>query len=112
MKGSNLGEFQELVLLTIGSLHPDAYGVAIKDEIKLHTGRKVTLSTVHAALNRLEKKAYVKSNFGEATNIRGGKRKRHFTITAYGVKTLSEVKQQRESLWKSIPDIVFDVSFR
>lgn len=111
MKGTNLGEFQELVLLTIGALHPEAYGVAIKDEIYQHTGRKVTLSTVHAALNRLEKKDLVRSDLGEATKIRGGKRKRYFTITATGVKTLAEAKQQREALWNSIPEIVFDVRF-
>ena len=107
MKGTNLGEFQELVLLTIGALYPEAYGVGIKEEIKARTGRGVTLSTVHAALNRMEKKGLIKSELGEATSIRGGKRKRYFTITSYGVKVLSDVKAQREALWNSIPDIVF-----
>lgn len=111
MKGTNLGEFQELVLLTIGTLYPEAYGVGIKEEIHARTGRKVTLSTVHAALNRMEKKGLIKSELGEATSIRGGKRKRYFTITAYGIKMLSEAKMQREALWDSIPDIVFQVNY-
>lgn len=111
MKGTNLGEFQELVLLTIGALYPEAYGVGIKEEIKSRTGRSVTLSTVHAALNRMEKKGLIKSELGEATSIRGGKRKRYFTITSYGVKALSDVKAQREALWNSIPDIVFKAQF-
>lgn len=110
MKGTNLGEFQELVLLTIGVLYPEAYGVGIKEEIYAKTGRKVTLSTVHAALNRMEKKGLIKSELGEATRIRGGKRKRYFTITAYGVKILSEAKAQREVLWNAIPDVVFQVN--
>jgi PadR family transcriptional regulator, regulatory protein PadR len=112
MKGTNLGEFQELILLTIGALHPEAYGISIKEEILKQTDRKVTLSTIHAALVRLEEKGYVKSKFGESTQMRGGKRKRFFTITAYGVKTLSEAKEQRESLWKSLPDIVFKLEFK
>lgn len=112
MKGTNLGEFQELILLTIGALHPEAYGVAIKEEVHNQTGRKVTLSTVHAALNRLEEKGYVKSEFGEATSMRGGKRKRFFTITAYGVKALAEAKEQRETLWNSMPDVVFKLDFK
>lgn len=112
MKGTNLGEFQELILLTIGTLHPEAYGVSIKDEILSQTGREVTLSTVHAALVRLEEKGFVKSEFGEATNIRGGKRKKYFTITSLGVKMLSEAKEQRESLWNSLPDIVFKLEFK
>ena len=111
MKGTNLGEFQELVLLTIGVLYPEAYGVGIKDEIREKTGRKVTLSTVHAALNRLEKKGLISSSFGEATKMRGGKRKRYFTISAAGVKTLQDVKAQREELWNAIPSQVFQVNW-
>lgn len=112
MKGTNLGEFQELVLLTIGVLYPLAYGVGIKEEIHTQTGRKVTLSTVHAALNRLEKKALITSDFGEATQMRGGKRKRYFTITAFGVKTLSETRAQRDQLWNAIPEQVFQVNWQ
>ncbi|GHE65860.1 MULTISPECIES: PadR family transcriptional regulator [Roseivirga] len=109
MKGTNLGEFQELVLLTIGVLYPEAYGVSIKDEIRKKTGRKVTLSTVHGALNRLEKKGLVSSEFGEATSIRGGKRKRYFTITSSGVKALEETREQREELWNAIPQQALQV---
>lgn len=112
MKGTNLGEFQELVLLTIGILYPEAYGVSIKEEILSQTGREVTLSTVHAALVRLEEKGFVKSEFGEATSMRGGKRKKYFTITATGVRMLTESKEQRESLWNSLPDIVFKLEFK
>lgn len=111
MKGTNLGEFQELVLLTIGTLYPEAYGVGIKDEIKNTTHRSVTLSTVHAALNRLEKKGLIESKFGEATNIRGGKRKKYFTITAYGLKTLQDTRAQRDQLWNAIPEQVFQVNW-
>lgn len=112
MKGTNLGEFQELILLTIGSLHPEAYGVSIKEEILNQTGRSVTLSTVHSALVRLEEKGYVKSEFGEATSIRGGKRKRYFVITAAGVKMLAEAKEQREALWDSLPEVVFKLDLQ
>ncbi|MFY0591368.1 PadR family transcriptional regulator [Roseivirga sp.] len=112
MKGTNLGEFQELVMLTIGVLYPEAYGVAIKDEIREKTGRKVTLSTVHAALNRLEKKSLIESSFGEATKIRGGKRKKYFTITAYGLKTLQETRDQRDQFWNAMPEQVFQVNWQ
>ena len=104
MKGTNLGEFEELVLLTIGALHPEAYGVAIKNEIRDFTGRSVTLSTVHSALNRLENKGLVSNEMGEATSKRGGKRKKYFMITAYGAKTLTEARAQREAIWKQIPE--------
>ena len=47
MKGTYLGEFEELVLLTVGVLFGNAYGVSIKEEVEAQSGRKVTLSTVH-----------------------------------------------------------------
>ena len=40
MKGNYLGEFEELVLLTVGILFEDAYGLAVKDELERQTGRK------------------------------------------------------------------------
>ena len=76
MKGSHVGEFEELVLLAVAALVADAYSVAICDELTKHTGREVKLGVVHAVLNRLEEKGLVKSKLGEATSVRGGKRKR------------------------------------
>ena len=39
MKGTNLGEFEELVLLTVAALMNEAYSVAICDELKRTTKR-------------------------------------------------------------------------
>ena len=72
MKGTYLGEFEELVLLTVGALYPEAYGVAIMDDIKSETGRSVNISAIHSAMRRLEDKGFVKSFMGGATNERGG----------------------------------------
>ena len=105
MKGTNLGEFEELVLLTIASLMSDAYSVAITDELERHTGRKVTLGVVHAVLNRLEEKGLVKSKLGEATRARGGKRKRYYGVTNTGKAALIKSKELRDQLWSMIPSI-------
>ncbi len=104
MKGTNLGEFEELVLLTIAALIKDAYSVSICDEIERITDRKVKLGVVHAVLNRLDKKGYVQSHLGEATKVRGGRRKRFFTVTHAGKATLHKVKEQRDQLWSLIPE--------
>ena len=105
MKGTNLGEFEELVLLTIASLVNDAYSVAICDELLKHTGRKAKLGVVHSVLNRLEEKGLVKSKLGEATNVRGGKRKRYYSVTNAGKASLVKAKEMREALWSTIPDL-------
>jgi DNA-binding PadR family transcriptional regulator len=108
MKGTNLGEFQELVMLTVGLLYDQAYGVSIKDEVKRQTGRTVTLSTVHAALNRLEDKGFLTSWMGGATEERGGRPKRLFRITAYGKQALEESRQVRNRMWELIPKVAWD----
>lgn len=107
MKGSNLGEFEELVLLTVAALVNDAYSVGICDELTKYTGREVKLGVVHAVLNRLEDKGLVKSSLGEATNVRGGKRKRYYTITNAGKASLLKAKEVRDQLWSLIPDFGF-----
>lgn len=107
MKGTSLGEFEELVLLTAGALYDAAYGVAIMDEIKKETSRGVNISAIHSALRRLEEKGYVKSRMGGATNERGGRRKRYFVLTAYGKKALDDAQSLRMKLYNRIPDISF-----
>ncbi|GAB3921397.1 PadR family transcriptional regulator [Larkinella terrae] len=103
MKGTNLGEFEELVLLTSAALVNDAYSVAICDELGKYTGRVAKLGVVHAVLNRLEEKGLVKSHMGEATSARGGKRKRFYEVTHAGKVALTRSKEVREALWRIIP---------
>jgi PadR family transcriptional regulator, regulatory protein PadR len=103
---THIGEFEELVLLTTGILHPDGYAVNIGAEIEAQTGRSITISAVHTALHRLEEKGYLESYFGEATEIRGGKRKRLFKLTNAGVLALREVRELRNSLWLQLPKII------
>ena len=105
MKGTNLGEFEELVLLTVAALMEGAYSVAICDELSEHTGRKVRLGVVHAVLNRLETKGLIKSHLGEATKVRGGKRKRFYSITSGGKASILRAREIRDQLWNRIPDI-------
>lgn len=105
MSKAYLGEFEELVLTIVGILQEDAYGNAIVTEIKERVNRDVNLSGVHVTLYRLEDKGFVKSNMGGATNERGGRRKRIFTITNAGLAVLRAMKESRTELWKLIPQL-------
>ncbi|MFY0593834.1 PadR family transcriptional regulator [Roseivirga sp.] len=107
MKGTHLGEFEELVLLTCALLINSAYSVTIGAEIEEQTGRSITLSTVHTALYRLEKKGYLESYMGGTTGERGGRRKRLYRITASGFEVLSQAKEMRNRMWKMMPDYKF-----
>jgi len=105
MKGTHLGEFEELVLLIVGVLADGAYAVSIVEEIEKQTGRSVSLSPVHSALYRLEEKGFAKSELKGATNSRGGRRKRMYELTAAGKAALGQVRMMRNNLWNMIPGV-------
>lgn len=105
MRGTYLGELEELVLLSVASLHDNAYAVSVRTEIEERANRKVNVSAIHASLYRLEDKGFLESDFGGATKKRGGKSKRLFSVTAYGYKALKESQSVRESFWSSIPQL-------
>ncbi|MFY0686971.1 MAG: helix-turn-helix transcriptional regulator [Cyclobacteriaceae bacterium] len=102
-----LGEFEELVLLTVGVLYQDAYAVAITKEIQKQAGRSVNVSAVHRSLYRLEEKGMLKSELGDPEQKRGGKRKRIFSITPIGKQALDESMELRSNLRSRIPDVAF-----
>ncbi|MBI1770440.1 MAG: PadR family transcriptional regulator [Bacteroidetes bacterium] len=110
MQKEYLGEFEELVLTMVGILQEDAYGNAIVTEIKQRIGRVVNLSAVHVTLYRLEDKGLVKSGMGGATNARGGRRKRIFTVTNAGLAMLRAKKEQQMQLWKLVPQLKMSIS--
>jgi len=103
MKGNYIGELEELVLLTVGILHPDAYGVAVMDELIKQAGRELNISAVHAVLTRLEEKGMLKSGMSSPTEERGGRRKRIFTITALGKRVLKDSRDFKMALWQQYP---------
>jgi PadR family transcriptional regulator, regulatory protein PadR len=106
MKKYQLGEFEEVVILTIGILNNEAYSVAIKNEIESRLSRSVSMGALHTALKRLEDKGYVRSFAGEGTEERAGRPKRYFEITAMGKRAMQYAKDTRDELWSAIPKAV------
>ena len=98
-----LNDFEELILTLVAALRENAYGAAITLEIEQWLSRKVTLSAVHVILYRLEDKGYIKSRVGGATNERGGRRKRIYSITNAGLAVLGSMKETRTQMWKLVP---------
>lgn len=110
MKKYQLGEFEEVVILTIGILNNEAYSVSIKNEIENRLSRSVSMGALHTALKRMEDKGYVRSYPGEATEDRAGRPKRYFEITALGKKAIQHTKETRDQLWSAIPKAVLRVN--
>lgn len=109
MKGTYLGEFEELVLLTVAVLYNEAYGIVIKQELERHTGRKISIGAVHTATNRLEDKGYLSSWLGEKSDKRGGKRKKLYAVSVQGQRALQESRELRQRLWQEIPGTAFQI---
>jgi PadR family transcriptional regulator PadR len=106
MMRTYLGEFEEIVLLTVASLEGRAYGVVITHCILEQTACSVRLNQVHAALQLLEEKAMLSSQMGAATPERGGRRKRFFQLTAYGQRTLLDIQAVCSHRWNFLPQLL------
>jgi len=94
-----LGEFEELVLLTIATLGEEAYGVSIQQDIETRCNRSISIGALHSTITRLEEKGLLKSWLGGATQERGGRSKRYYEITPAGKKAVTESKSLRDELW-------------
>ena len=97
MKG--LTRKEELTMLSILNLQRNAYLIAITNHLSKITGKKVSLTSVHLPLSRLEKQGLIESEFGEATAVRGGRRKKIYKVTKKGFEELNEYKRITDMLW-------------
>lgn len=94
-----IGEFEELVLLTIAALGDEAYGVSVKESIEQRAERSISIGALHSTITRLEEKGFIESRLGGATPERGGRKKRYFSLTLEGKQGLAKIKHLRDELW-------------
>jgi PadR family transcriptional regulator, regulatory protein PadR len=84
-----LGELEHLVLLSVLHLG-EAHAPAVRDDIHGRAGVDLARGSVYVALDRLDRKGYLDSWFGDPTPERGGKSKRLFRATAAGRRALAQ----------------------
>jgi PadR family transcriptional regulator PadR len=97
-----LGEFEHIVVLALLRLADQAYGVTVRQEIEVRTGREVSVGAIYATLDRLETKGYVKSHLGDPTPERGGRSKRFFHVTAKGVAAVNRTQRALRSMTEGL----------
>ena len=103
MSRESLGHFELLVLLALLREGDGTYGVPIARAIEDTTGKRVILASVYNTLERLEEKGLVRSTVGLPTRERGGRAKRHFSITSAGLGEVRSAKKALTTLWRGIP---------
>jgi DNA-binding PadR family transcriptional regulator len=99
MPARALGEFELAVLLCIGSLGDDAYGVALRGAVSKRLGRDCAIGAIYTTLQRLENKGLVRSWTADPTPVRGGRAKRHFALTAAGQRAIRQAQATAQRLW-------------
>src|SRR6266704_3488188 len=95
---ARIGAFEELVLLAVGGLAGEGYGVTIQADLERKTGDPISLGAVYATLDRLERKGLVRSRMGPATAERGGRRKRVYRVSGAGSAALRAMQRIRTQL--------------
>jgi len=94
-----------MIMLAVIRLGDEAYGVPVSRELEKHRGRDVSVSSVYAALERLEGKGLISSKLGEATQERGGRAKRYFQVTKEGFRVVRETRRVLTTLWRRLPEL-------
>jgi DNA-binding PadR family transcriptional regulator len=98
---TTLTRTEELIMLSILQLGENAYLVALQDYLAKVINKKISLTSVHLPLSRLEKNGLVEGEMGEATAIRGGRRKKIYHITKLGFEILEAHKKISDTLWQN-----------
>ena len=100
----SIGAFEQLILLSLVRLGPDAYAVPIRLDIEGRTGRSISAGALYTALDRLERRGFVASRLGEPTPERGGKRKRLYTLQPAGGHAAAYVHESLQQMTSGIAD--------
>jgi PadR family transcriptional regulator, regulatory protein PadR len=104
MKGERLGEFEELTLLAVKAIEAPVYGVPVQQYVERQTHRAVTMGAIYAALERLERKGFVRSEMSDPVAARGGKSRRLYAVTPAGMQTLRDIRRVRDRIWRAIEE--------
>ena len=101
-----LGEFEQMVLLTILRLGRGAYGLAVRDELRAVAGRTPSSGSLYTTLDRMERKGLLESAAGERTPERGGRPRRYVRVTSEGQAALARSRSTLLALWDGLEGVL------
>lgn len=74
---------REALILRI-LISQDRYGLDIRNEVGKLEGGRMPLGSLYTTLDRMVAKGLLRSRMGASSHVRGGNRRRYFSITAKG----------------------------
>ncbi len=102
MASLKIGSLELATMLAVARLGDEAYGLAVRADLDERTERAHSVGAVYTTLQRLEAKGFLSSNASEPIPVRGGRSRRHFTITRAGATALREAERSSVALWMGI----------
>ena len=99
-------ELELVVLLAVLRLGDEAYPVSIRDAIEERTARNISRPAVFITLERLERKGFVTSRYGDPTPVRGGRAKRFFRATPSGIAAAKEALHLMQSMTAGLEEVL------
>jgi DNA-binding PadR family transcriptional regulator len=87
-------------------LKDNAYLISIQDHLNHFTGKDWSISSVYIPLSRLEKRSYLKTTIGEASEKRGGKAIKYYQLTKIGLNSLTELETINETMWSGVKGFI------
>jgi DNA-binding PadR family transcriptional regulator len=100
------GGLELAALLAVARLGQDAYGLEVRRELIDRAGRDYAIGAVYTTLQRLEDKGFLKSRFSDPLPVRGGRSRRHFTLTGAGQRALRDAERNAATMWSGVGDIL------
>lgn len=95
----HLSRREEQIMLAVGYLQEKAYLVAIREHLSSIMGKEWSIGAIHIPLRRLERQGLIEAFLGEATAVRGGRRKKIYSLTHLGKSMLEDSRRVQDILW-------------
>lgn len=99
-----LTRIDELLLLAVAAIGPEAYGVGIRKYLQNVTGKAYSTSAIYVPLRKLVERGFLECTEGAPTSERGGRSKRYYRLTAAGISALEDMRRVQETMWARVPD--------
>jgi DNA-binding PadR family transcriptional regulator len=97
-----LGELEQLILLAILRLGPDAYGLSIARELESQAGRRLSRGALYTSLDRLEAKGYLRWKLESGGPERQALPKRVYTVLPRGLSALRSSQRILRRMWRGL----------
>ena len=101
-----LGELEQLILLAILRLGPEAYGLSVARELESHAGRRLSRGALYTSFERLELKGLVRWRNEKGGPERQGMPKRVYAVTPRGVAALRASQRVLRRMWRGLEDVL------